>query len=61
MKQGKNDARVNHKSSYVIGRIWKTGENDLDKLQVNDSGNNKGTNCLVNAYLSTKFCMIPST
>ena len=31
-----------------IGRIRKAGENDLDKLRVNDSGHNKGTICLVN-------------
>ena len=26
----------------------RTGENDLDKLRVNDSGHNEGTICLVN-------------
>ena len=31
-----------------IGRIRKTGENDLDNLRVNDSGHNEGTICLVN-------------
>ena len=31
-----------------IGHIRKTGENDLDKLQVNDSGHTEGTICLMN-------------
>ena len=31
-----------------ITPIQKTGENDLHKLQVNDSGYNEGTICLVN-------------
>ena len=31
-----------------IRRTQRTGENDLDKLQVNDSGHNEGTICLVN-------------
>ena len=30
------------------GHLRKTGENDWDKLQVNDSGHNEGTICLVN-------------
>ena len=28
--------------------MQRTGENDLDKLRVNNSGHNKGTICLVN-------------
>ena len=31
-----------------IGRIRKTGENDLDKRRANDSGHNEGIICLVN-------------
>ena len=33
---------------HFIGCLRKTGENDLDKLRVNDSGHNEGTICLVN-------------
>ena len=33
---------------HFIGHLRKTGENDWDKLWVNDSGHNKGTICLVN-------------
>ena len=31
-----------------IRRAQRTGENDLNKLRVNDSGHNEGTICLVN-------------
>ena len=31
-----------------IRRTQRTGENDLNKLRVNDSGHNEGTICLVN-------------
>ena len=31
-----------------IRRTQRTGENDLHKLRVNDSGHNEGTICLVN-------------
>ena len=31
-----------------IKRTQRTGENDLNKLRVNDSGHNEGTICLVN-------------
>ena len=31
-----------------IRRTQRTGENDLHNLQVNDSGHNEGTICLVN-------------
>ena len=31
-----------------IRRIQRTGENNLNKLRVNDSGHNEGTICLLN-------------
>ena len=34
--------------------MCKTGENDLDKLHVNDSGHNEGTICLVNRWIGTR-------
>ena len=50
MKQRKNDVRKNVFGGRkpFIRRTQRTGENDLDKLRVNDSGHNKGTICLVN-------------
>ena len=33
---------------HFIGRIRKTGENDLDNFRVNNSGHNEGILCLVN-------------
>ena len=35
-------------STSYIECIQKTGENNFDKLCVNDSGHNEGTICLVN-------------
>ena len=36
------------KEALYKARAQRTGENDLDKLQANDSGYNEGTICLVN-------------
>ena len=51
-KEEVNDARVKmflvEGSPAFIRRTQRTGENDLNKLRVNDSGHNEGTICLVN-------------
>ena len=46
----KNDARKNVLGGRkpFIRHTQRTGENDLHKLRVNDSGHNEGTICLVN-------------
>ena len=44
--QRKNNAHIKMFTDgrkHFIGRIQKTGENDLDKLQVNNYGHNDGT------------------
>ena len=53
MKQRNKEKRRACKSvfdgrKHFIGHIRKTGENDLNKLHLNNSGHNKGTICLVN-------------
>ena len=51
MKKQTNKKRWHaHKNGrkHFIRRIQKTGENDFGKLQVNNSGHNEGTICLVN-------------
>ena len=52
MKETRKKRRA-HKNDFdgrkpFIRRTQRTGENDLNKLQVNDSGHNEGTICLVN-------------
>ena len=39
---------------HFIGHMQKTGENDLDKLQFNNSGHNEGTVCLVNRRIGAR-------
>ena len=39
---------------HFIGRLHKTGEDDWDKLQDNDSGHNEGTICLVNGQMGAR-------
>ena len=50
MKQEKNNARKNVFGGRkpFIRHTQRNGENDLHNLQVNDSGHNEGTICLVN-------------
>ena len=55
MKETKKQEKKRRARKNVFGgrkpfirRTQRTGENDLHKLRVNDSGHNEGTICLVN-------------
>ena len=45
---------VIYRRKHFIGHMLKTGENVLDKLQVNNSGHNEGAICLINRRICVR-------